>query len=137
MTFMTFLLLIHYLQQIMYSLYLIINYPFLLRRLKSSFSDNNYDEVLDEIMTCDVLLLDDMGAENITQWSNDILITILDFRMNNELTTFFTSNFTTEELAIRLSQTSKGVDEICAYRIIERIKYLSTEETLISSNKRK
>lgn len=114
-----------------------VNYPFLLRKMKSSFSDNSFDDILDEIMNCDILLLDDIGAENITQWSNDILITLLDYRMNNELTTFFTSNYTTEELSQKLSQTSKGIDEICAHRIIERIKSLSTELALISSNKRK
>ena len=114
-----------------------VHYPRLLQKLKSSFNEFNYDEVLDEIMSCDVLLIDDIGAENNTPWSRDeVLGTILQYRMDNDLTTFFTSNFTIEELENILSETSKGVDEIKSRRIIERIKYLTIEEKLISKNKR-
>ncbi len=114
-----------------------VHYPRLLQRLKSSFNEFNYDEVLDEIMTSDILLLDDIGAENNTSWSRDeVLGTILQYRMDNNLTTFFTSNFTIEELESILSETAKGIDEIKARRIIERIKYLTIEEKLISKNKR-
>ena len=56
--------------------------------------------------------------------------------MDNDLSTFFTSNFTIEELESVLSETSKGTDEIKARRIIERIKYLTIEEKLITKNKR-
>jgi primosomal protein DnaI len=115
-----------------------VYYPLLLKRLKASFTEYNYDEVLDEIMNCDVLLLDDIGAENNSAWARDeVLGTILQHRMNNELTTFFTSNFTINELEQVLSETSKGSDIIKARRIIERIKYLTIEDKLISENKRK
>ena len=89
-------------------------------------------------MTCDVLLIDDIGAENNSAWARDeVLGTILQHRMDNDLTTFFTSNFTIDELESVLAETSKGSDVIKARRIIERIKYLTVEEALISSNKRK
>lgn len=115
-----------------------IYYPALLKRLKSSFNEDNYDEVLDEIMMSDVLLIDDIGAENNSAWSRDeVLSTILQYRMDNELTTFFTSNYTIEELENFLSETNKGNDIIKARRIIERIKYLTVEDKLISENKRK
>jgi len=115
-----------------------VYYPLLLKRLKASFNEYNYDEVLDEIMTSDILLLDDIGAENNSTWARDeVLGTILQYRMDNNLTTFFTSNFNTIELESFLAETSKGNDLIKARRIIERIKYLTTELTLISENKRK
>lgn len=114
-----------------------VYYPALLKTLKSSFSDSLYDEVLDEIMTSDILLLDDIGAENNTSWSRDeVLGTILQYRMDNDLTTFFTSNFTIDELESVLCETKNGSDEIKARRIIERIKYLTVEDKLISKNKR-
>ena len=114
-----------------------VYYPSLLVRLKSSFNEYNYDEVLSEIMNADILLLDDIGAENNSLWSRDeVLGTILQYRMDNDLTTFFTSNLTIEELESVLSETSKGSDVIKARRIIERIKYLTVEEKLISKNKR-
>ena len=114
-----------------------VYYPRLLLKLKASFNDYSYDEVIDEIMTSDVLLIDDIGAENNTPWSRDeVLGTILQYRMDNDLVTFFTSNFTLEELETVLSQTSSGTDITKAKRIIERIKYLTIEEKLISKNKR-
>ena len=114
-----------------------VHYPKLLFKLKSSFNSYNYDEVLDEIMSCDILLIDDIGAENNTSWSrDDVLGTILQHRMDNNLTTFFTSNFTIDELENVLSETNKGSDIVKARRIIERIKYLCVEEKLISKNKR-
>ena len=114
-----------------------VHYPSLLNRLKASFNDYTYSEVLDEIMTCDILLLDDIGAENNSNWARDeVLGTILQYRMDNDLTTFFTSNFTIEELESILSETSKEIDIIKAKRIIERIKYLTVEEKLISKDKR-
>ena len=114
-----------------------IYYPRLLQRLKASFNDYSYDEVMDEIMTCDILLIDDIGAENNTPWSRDeVLGTILQYRMDNNLTTFFTSNFTLEELEKILSQTSNGNEIIKSKRIIERIKYLTVEQQLISKNNR-
>ncbi len=116
---------------------IIVHYPSLLKKLKSSFNEDNYDEVLDEITTCDLLLIDDIGAENNSAWARDeVLGTILQYRMDNELSTFFTSNFTIDELESVLSETAKGTDLIKARRIIERIKYLTIEEKLISKNKR-
>ena len=93
--------------------------------------------VEEEIMTCDVLLIDDIGAENNSPWSRDeVLGTILQYRMDSDLTTFFTSNFTINELETELSETNKGTDLIKARRIIERIKYLTVEDKLISKDKR-
>lgn len=114
-----------------------VYYPRLLLKLKASFNDYSYDEVMNEIMDSDILLIDDIGAENNTPWSRDeVLGTILQYRMDNNLTTFFTSNFTIEELEKVLSQTTSGSDITKSKRIIERIKFLTIEEQLISKNKR-
>ena len=114
-----------------------IYYPEFLRSLKSSFS-TDFDEQYDYARKSDLLLLDDIGAENVTPWSRDeILGPILQYRMENNLPTFFTSNLTMEELEIHLSEGKNSVDKVKAKRIIERIKYLSTELKLISKNQRK
>ena len=115
-----------------------VYYPTLLQRVKRSIDDGSYQDILDEICMCDILLLDDIGAENNTAWARDeILGTIVQYRMDNDLTTFFTSNYNLQELENHLNNTSKSdSDPIKARRIIERIKYLTVEETLISENKR-
>jgi len=115
-----------------------VYYPTLLQKIKLSMDSGSYEDILDEICMCDVLLLDDIGAENNTPWARDeILGTILQYRMDNELSTFFTSNYSIEELEIHLTNTGKNdSDPIKARRIVERIKILSKEEKLISKNKR-
>ncbi len=114
-----------------------IYYPKFLNMLKASFS-SDFDEQLNYAMNADLLLLDDIGAENITSWSrDDILGTILQHRMDNKLVTFFTSNLTKEELEVHLSSTKDGVDKLKAKRIMERINFLTDELKLVSKNQRK
>ena len=57
--------------------------------------------------------------------------------MEEKLPTFFTSNLTIEELEQHLSTTNKDVDIVKARRIIERIKQLTENITMISVNLRK
>ena len=84
-----------------------------------------------------MLLIDDIGAENLTAWARDeILGSLLQYRMQEGLLTFFTSNMSILELEKHLSLTTNGVDKIKAKRIIERIQQLTTEKTLISKNYR-
>lgn len=117
----------------------LIYYPELLNRLKASFdkTDESYKELLDEVKKSDLLLIDDIGAETVTNWSRDeILGTILQYRMENNLSTFITSNLTLEELEIHLSIVKNNTDKVKARRIIERIKQLTNDIELISVNRR-
>lgn len=116
----------------------ILYYPNLLNNLKSSFNTEDFDIKLNSIMKSDLLLIDDIGAENNTSWSRDeILGTILQYRMDNNLSTFFTSNLNYEELEEHLKVTNNGSESVKARRIIERIKQLTNYMELISENKRK
>ena len=114
----------------------LIYYPEFLRSLKASFNDD-YNERFDYIKKAQLLLFDDIGAENCSNWSRDeVLGPILQYRMENHLPTFFTSNLTLTELEKSLSITTSGVDKVKARRIIERIKQLTTNIELISENRR-
>ncbi len=117
----------------------IVYYPEFLRDLKSSFKDEDeYNKKFNLVKKADLLLFDDIGADTVTEWSRDeILGTILQYRMEEKLPTFFTSNLTLEELEEHLSTTNKDVDKVKSRRIIERIKQLSISITMISENKRK
>ena len=114
----------------------LVYYPEFLRSLKASFQ-TNYEEKFNYIKKAPLLLFDDIGAENCSNWSRDeVLGPILQYRMENHLPTFFTSNLTLEELENSLAITSSGVDKVKARRIIERIKQLTTTLELISKNRR-
>lgn len=115
----------------------IIYYPEMLRKLKESFYDD-FDIKMDLLKKTDILLIDDIGAETVTSWSRDeILGTILQYRMDSKLPTLFTSNLTIDELETHLSNTKNSVDIVKAKRIIERIKQLTEDLELISDNRRK
>lgn len=115
---------------------IMVYYPELLRSLKSSFG-GDYEEKFSKLKTVPLLLLDDIGAENTTNWSRDeVLAPLLQYRMENHLSTFFTSNLTKQELELTLSNTSNGIDKIKARRIIERINQLTVDLELISKNRR-
>ncbi len=102
-----------------------IHFPTFLIDLKSSFSTNESND-LDEIMKIDYLLLDSLGEENVTSWSRDeILLTILSYRLINHLPTFFTSIYGYNDLK-KVYTLRKG-DEIKAKAIISKIQALSNE----------
>lgn len=117
---------------------IIVYYPELLRSIKESFNSDDYNERINEIKKCDLLLLDDIGAETTTPWNRDeILGTILQYRMDNKKATFFTSNLNLKELENHFIASNKDEEVIKARRIMERVKYLTDELELIGENKRK
>lgn len=50
------------------------------------------------------LFLDDLGVENLTDWSRDELYRLFEYRLNNKLPTFITTNLNLEELKGRLHE---------------------------------
>ena len=113
----------------------IIYFPEILRELKGDWE--LYESRMKRYQTIDILCIDDIGAEKVSEWSRDeVLGTILQTRMNHNLTTFFTSNLTLEELEKHFAFTDKSDERIKARRIMERIKQLTVDMELISENRR-
>ena len=116
----------------------VVYYPSFLSSLKENFNSEDYGDRLEEVKDADLLLLDDIGAELISPWNRDeILGTIVQYRMDNKKSTFFTSNYNLEELENHLIIGNKVEDKINARRIMERIKYLTDDMELIGENRRK
>ena len=119
----------------------IVFWPEFLNDLKSSFSSSvktEYQTKYNTVKKAPLLLIDDIGAESVTPWARDeILCPILQYRMDEKLPTFFTSNLDLKALETHLSITSKGDEIIKAGRIISRIKQLTEYQELISKNLRK
>jgi len=114
----------------------IIYFQEVLRELKDDW--NTYVEKTNYYSNVPILLLDDIGAEQVSEWGRDeVLGTILQNRMNKHLITFFTSNLTMKELEYALSTTKSNVDNVKARRIIERIKFLTEDMEIITESKRK
>ncbi len=115
----------------------IIFWPEFLVHLKSLFGKDDYQANLDKIKRAPLLLIDDIGSEQTTGWSRDeVLCPILQYRMQESLPTFFTSNLSIDLLQQHLATSSGAIEEVKAGRIIERIKQLTDSEDLISKNYR-
>ena len=105
--------------------------------LRQAFYDD-FNAKFEYVKKVPLLLIDDIGAEGLTAWNRDeILCPLLQYRMDNNLTTFFTSNLNLKELESHLSNSKNGVDEVKAKRIISRIEQLTEDLEMISKNLRK
>lgn len=116
----------------------IVHWSDFLRELKGSFGDNTSNKKIESLREVPVLLIDDIGAESNTSWSrDDVLGTILQYRMNQNLPTCFTSNFNIEEIEQHFASTQNGsVEAVKSKRIIERIKYVTIPVSVSGRNRR-
>ncbi len=118
----------------------LVHFPSLAVDMRSSIGDKsvNIQDKITAIKAVPILVLDDLGAESLTPWiRDDILGVILEFRMQNDLPVFFTSNFSMEQLEKEhLPNTKDGYEPMKAERIMQRIRYLSTEVGMYGENKR-
>jgi DNA replication protein DnaC len=80
-------------------LFLIV--PDLLDQLRASFEENSKvreQDILDLARSMPVLILDDLGAHNYTEWVGNRLYAILNYRLNEQLPTVVTTNLTLAEI---------------------------------------
>jgi primosomal protein DnaI len=102
----------------------IIYMPDFSEDLKAMFAEpQKLKETIDLLKETDLLIFDDIGAENMNPWLRDhVMGTILNYRMNRK-PTFFTSNYELNALEKHFSFTSKdGEEEFKGQRIMDRIR---------------
>ncbi len=118
----------------------IVFWPSFLQDLKNAMNGDKdeFKNKFNSIMKSPLLLIDDIGAENTTAWGRDeIFCPIIQYRMQEKLPTFFTSNLDLKTLEQHFSLTKDGVDMVKARRIIERIKQMTKQVEMVSANLRK
>ncbi|KLU67762.1 primosomal protein DnaI [Desulfosporosinus acididurans] len=98
--------------------------PDLLDELRATYkSDVNELDLLDTARTIPILILDDLGAHNYTDWTRNRLYSIINYRMNDQLPTIFTSNLTLEEMEeyLGIRTTSRIIQSSRIFRLtVER-----------------
>lgn len=117
----------------------LVHYPTFATEMRSSVGKQTTGSKLDAYKNTPILMLDDIGAEYPTSWiRDDVLGVILQYRMQNELTTFFSSNFDMEQLENdHLRYNQNGDDELLkAKRILERVRFLTKETEVTGKNRR-
>lgn len=117
----------------------IVHFPTLAVEMKNSIGKHTTEDKLKQIKQAPILMLDDIGADSMSSWiRDDVLGVILQYRMQEQLPTFFSSNFSMKQLEEEhLRVTQRGEDEpLKARRIMERIRYLSQEIQMVGKNRR-
>lgn len=83
--------------------------PKLLRHIRAGFEDRSADARLEAVQTTPILVIDDIGAEQLTDWSESLLFDLLNQRYHYDRCTILTSNLHHDQLPPRI-----------ASRIVER-----------------
>lgn len=117
----------------------LVHFPSFAVDMKNAIGDNRVAEKLDAVKKAPVLMLDDIGADSMSAWVRDeVLGVILEYRMQSELPTFFSSNFSMDQLEKEhLPITQRGDEEpLKAKRLMQRVRFLSTEIAMVGKNRR-
>lgn len=116
----------------------IVYMPEFVEELKSMMQDSEkLRETVETMKQVDLLIFDDIGAENLNPWVRDhILGSILNYRMNRK-PTFYTSNYSLNALEKHLSFTSKdGEERHKGQRLMDRIAPFVDVVQVKGANKR-
>ncbi|MBQ6560170.1 MAG: ATP-binding protein [Erysipelotrichaceae bacterium] len=94
---------------------------------------------INALKKADYLFLDDIGSESVSEFiRDDILLGILEYRLENQLLTVFTSNLSKEELLKHYQYDRKEKSNLMkAKRLLERIDILADDFVLTGENMRR
>lgn len=107
---------------------LYIYLPTFLDDLRNSYNNpsQEFEEELDMVKRCKLLIVDDIGAERVTEWVRERIVSIINTRVSNGLSTIYTSNLS----------LSKLMDKLGDDRISSRIRGSVTEINLLGKDNR-
>lgn len=116
----------------------IVYMPDFVEDLKSLMHEpGKLKETVEMMKETDLLIFDDIGAENLNPWARDhVLGAILNYRMERK-PTFYTSNYDLDALERHFSFTSREGDEVHkGQRIMDRIRPYVEVVRVLGANKR-
>ncbi len=90
---------------------LFVSVPDLLDHLRAAYAPGattSYDERFEQVRTAPLLILDDLGAQSNTEWAQEKLYQIFNYRYNTRMPTIITTNQELEAIEIRIQ--SRMVD---------------------------
>ena len=107
--------------------------------MRSSIGTGAIQQKIDAVKKTTLLILDDIGAEYNTPWTRDeVLGSILQYRVSEHLPVIYTSNLNLDELEEHLAYTDKGgYEPMKAQRIMERIRHYVTPIYVKGMNRRR
>lgn len=108
----------------------------LLMDIKKAFDGRDVSEeaILRAYKDVDLLIIDDLGKEQVTEWSISTLYNILNDRYEDMKPTIITTNFGSDDLIA--VETPKGSNESRAEAIVSRLREVSTVLTMVGEDYR-
>lgn len=101
--------------------------PTLLKRIQATYRKNaeeQEDKLLSALTSCDLLILDDVGAEKWTEWMETTLFTIIDERYRQMLPIIITTNCSMDNLENQIGGRSfDRLVEVCRFVRMEAESY--------------
>ncbi len=104
---------------------LLIYFPDLIRELKSALNTPRFDEIINELKEIDVLMIDDLGSEIMTQWVRDeIFGPVINYRLAEGKAIFISTNLTFAQFPQYFALGKEQIEQTKAMRIISRLMEL-------------
>lgn len=94
---------------------LFVNMSDVSNRVRSSFDSAwNDSELFQDMKKVELLVIDDIGVEKVTEWLSEQLFLVVNYRYENNLPIIVTSNQSLQDLAkIHKPQIASRLDEMC------------------------
>lgn len=97
----------------------------LIQTYKNSFKEglngSEYRKQIKDYKECFLLILDDLGTEKATEFVNQTLFEIINFRVENSLPTIITSNLSLKELGAKYDQKIiRRLEDICEVHFLQK-----------------
>lgn len=112
---------------------LFIDTPSLMDELKATFDNGGTENLFKRYTKCPLLILDDIGAGQITPWNVGILYRLINARYNADKPLIVTSNYDLDGLQSALSK----IDTFTAKRITSRLSEMTIQAFLGLKDRRK
>ena len=109
----------------------------LLQQIRSTMNRDTKDgrEWFTSLYDCSMLVLDDLGAERVTDWTREQVLLVISERYDRGAVTIVTSNFTLGDLAARLTPTDDPANP-GGKRIVSRIAEASRRVEVVGPDRR-
>lgn len=101
---------------------LLLPVPELLQRVRGSITDGGVEKMLNLYSKVELLVLDDIGTERVTEWVAEFLYLLVNARYEAQRPTIYTSNMSPSEIVQRMAMANL---RLTGERIVDRIKETS------------
>lgn len=100
-----------------------------IKKAYNEYSDCTENEILSKYKNADLLVIDDLGKEQVTNWGVSVLFTIVNYRYAEMLPTIITTNYNEDMLIERL--TPKDGDSSNIISIVSRFRETADVITMV------